>query len=76
MTALLLTKLHETNMELYGVICGALLLKKLLVVEPTWDVGYEPISYPKTSPNPVVFTFNCDRVEVAGTDHVAPLGNI
>jgi len=28
-TALLLTKLHETNMELYGVICGATLLKKL-----------------------------------------------
>ena len=51
MTALLLTKLHETNMELYGVISGALLLKKLLVVEPTWVVGYEPISYPRTSPN-------------------------
>ena len=63
-------------MELYGVICGALILKKLLVVEPTWNVGYEPISFPKTSPKPVVFTLNCDRVEVAGTDHVAPLGNI
>ena len=72
----LLTKLHETNMELYGVICGALLLKKLLVVEPTWVVGYELISYPKTSPNPDVFTLNCDKVEVVGTDHVAPLGNI
>ena len=34
-TALLFTKLHYTNIELCGVICGALLLKKLLVLEPT-----------------------------------------
>jgi len=63
-------------MELYGVICGATLLKKLAVVEPTWVVGYEPISYPRTSPKPVVLILNCDRVEVAGTDHDAPLGRI
>ena len=76
MTALLFTKLHDTKMELYGVICGATLLKKLLVLEPTCVSGYEPISYPKTSPNADVFTLNCDKVEVAGTDHVAPVGRI
>ena len=38
-TALLLTKLQKTNIELYGVICGATLLKKLLVLEPTWVSG-------------------------------------
>ena len=62
-------------MELYGVICGALLLKKLNVLEPTWVVGYDPISYPKISLNPVVLILNCDKVEVVGTDQVAPLGN-
>jgi len=46
------------------------------VVEPTWDVGCKHISYPKITPNPVVFALNCNKVEVAGTDHVAPLGKI
>ena len=63
-------------LELYGVICGALLLKKLLVHEPTCVSGYDPISYPKTSPKPDVFTLNCDKVEVVGTDQVAPVGKI